>query len=196
MLKFTDRTTRQMIRGCKFSSVEEMNEHMIERWNSVVKQGDTVYHLGDVVMGANSENWMKLNWGRLNGSKRLIVGNHDDVKMLSTGGWFKKVSMWRMFPEFSCVLTHAPIHASGLLKQPRGSTAVWPDDTDVLMNVHGHIHQNKSPQGPYMNVSVEMIDYTPVNMEDIAVIAGNYAENSWPVDKYRVLPEMFSVDNA
>ena len=31
-----------------FSSTEEMDETMIERWNAKVKQQDTVYHLGDV----------------------------------------------------------------------------------------------------------------------------------------------------
>lgn len=30
-----------------FSSVEEMNEGLIERWNDVVGAEDIVYHLGD-----------------------------------------------------------------------------------------------------------------------------------------------------
>lgn len=33
----------------------------------------------------------------------------------------------------------------------------------------GHIHQNPSPEGPYRNVSVEAIDYTPVNIEELRV---------------------------
>lgn len=50
ILKFTDSRTGLPVRP-GFESVDHMNEHMIERWNSVVKPGDIVYHLGDVVMG-------------------------------------------------------------------------------------------------------------------------------------------------
>jgi calcineurin-like phosphoesterase family protein len=163
ILKFTDSTTGALIRGDRFADVDAMDEHMIERWNSVVKPGDIVYHLGDVVMG--DREWFKKNWPRLNGSKRLIVGNHDDVPFLAGGGFFKKVSMWRMFPEFGLMLSHVPLHASSLRRGP-------PNDPDVqvLLNVHGHIHQNPSPEGPYRNVSVEVTDYTPVNIEELRIV--------------------------
>lgn len=135
-----------------------MNEHMIERWNSVVKQGDIVYHLGDVVMGDKS--WMNNNFNRLYGSKRLLVGNHDDVKFLSSGGWFKKVGLWRQFNEFNILLSHVPLHE---MSSSRGR----PDNPQMMVNVHGHIHQNPSPPGRYINVSVEVRDYTPVHIEDL-----------------------------
>ena len=34
-----------------FNTVEDMNEHIVEKWNSVVSPEDTVYHLGDCFMG-------------------------------------------------------------------------------------------------------------------------------------------------
>lgn len=165
ILKFKDNTDK-LVRGDRFSSIDEMDEHMIERWNSVVKQGDIVYHLGDVVMG--DKEWFKKNWPRVNGSKRLIVGNHDDIPFLAVGGFFKKVSMWRMFPEFGLMLSHVPLHQSGLLRLA-SREGKWPQDCETLLNVHGHIHQNASPEGPYKNVSVEAIDYTPVNIEEIRI---------------------------
>ena len=165
ILKFADRDGNLIRPG--FDDVDEMDEHMIECWNSVVKQGDIVYHLGDVLVG--DKEWFKSNWSRLNGSKRLIVGNHDDIKFLAGGGFFAKVRMWRMFPEFGLLLSHVPIHSDsammygskdrGLLKTPF-----------QLLNVHGHIHQNPSPEGPYRNVSVEAINYTPINIEDLRII--------------------------
>jgi calcineurin-like phosphoesterase family protein len=139
-----------------FSSVEEMDDFMISQWNSVVKPGDKVYHLGDVFFG--SKDSFKSLWPKLNGSKRLVVGNHDDIKFLSSGGFFKKVMMWRVFPEFGLLLTHTPQHQSALTGRRNG-----------LLNVHGHIHQNPSPDGPYKCVCVEQTNYTPVNIEELRV---------------------------
>lgn len=168
ILRFTDSTTGKLVRGDRFADVDEMDEHMIERWNSVVKQGDIVYHLGDVVMG--DQEWFKSNWPRLNGSKRLIVGNHDDIKFLSSGGFFKKVSMWRMFPEFGLLLSHVPFNINSLYRY--GSKDDFENPTvepELMLNIHGHVHQNASPEGPYRNVSVEVIDYTPVNIEELRI---------------------------
>jgi calcineurin-like phosphoesterase family protein len=137
-----------------FSSVDKMNETMIDNWNSVVKQGDKVYHLGDVFFGSKDD--FKKLWPRLNGSKRLIVGNHDDIKFLSSGGFFQKVAMWRVFSDLGLILTHTPQHQSALTGKRNG-----------LLNIHGHIHANKSPDGPYKCVCVEQINYTPVNIDEL-----------------------------
>ena len=161
ILRFTDSKSGDLIRP-GFADVQEMNELMIQRWNEVVRPGDKVYHLGDVVMGTDQESWMKRHWPRLMGQKRLIVGNHDNIKMLASGGFFAKVEMWRVFSEFGLILTHVPIHDSGLY---RGA-----GEGAQMLNVHGHIHQNASPKGPYRNVSVEAINYTPINIEKLRVI--------------------------
>lgn len=139
-----------------FKDVDHMNQTMVDNWNRVVKPGDKVYHLGDVFFGSKDD--FKKLWPRLNGKKRLIVGNHDDIKFLSSGGFFSKVYMWRVFSEFGLILTHTPQHQSALT----GKRA-------TLLNVHGHIHKNPSPEGPYKCVCVEQVDYTPVNIEDLRV---------------------------
>jgi calcineurin-like phosphoesterase family protein len=170
ILKFVDSTTGNLVRP-GFADVDAMDEHMIEQWNAVVKQGDIVYHLGDVVMGgADSQSWFKKNWPRLNGSKRLVVGNHDDVKFLSCGGFFAKVSMWRMFPEFGLLLTHVPVHESSLYRYPSKNSDVDSIAEPVqLLNVHGHTHQHASPSGGYRCVCVEQTNYTPVNIEELRI---------------------------
>ena len=147
ILKFTDSTSGLRIRP-QFSTMEEMDEFMIERWNSVVKDGDIVYHLGDVYF----ESGHKV-LSRLKGRKRLILGNHDNGKSEFIQKHFSKVLMWRMFPEFNCVLTHVPIHETSIGK--------------VEYNLHGHIHQNLSPGPRYINCCVEVQDYTPRSIEEL-----------------------------
>lgn len=146
-----------------FSNAKEMDEAIVDNWNSVVKQGDKVYHLGDVFFG--DKDYFQRLWARLNGSKRLIVGNHDDIKYLSSGAFLKKVYMWRMFPEFGLLLTHVPVHENSLF---RGSTGNE-ENPDQLTNIHGHIHENESPKGPYKCVCVEQINYTPINIEELRI---------------------------
>jgi calcineurin-like phosphoesterase family protein len=131
-----------------FGSVKEMDDFMVERWNAVVKPEDKVYHLGDVCVGTKGLGIVRL----LNGRKRLIRGNHDKFRTkyyLDVG--FKEVYGCRRLEQLW--LTHIPMHPASIGK--------------ALGNVHGHIHQNPSPEGRYLNVSVEAIAYTPLVYEDV-----------------------------
>ena len=53
-----------------------MNEALINNWNSVVKENDIVFHLGDVQLGGGNQ-LMDNIFPRLNGHIILILGNHD-----------------------------------------------------------------------------------------------------------------------
>ena len=69
-----------------FSSIEEMDKKIIENWNSVVKEDDTVYILGDISWRGVRETAEIFK--QLKGHKILIKGNHDgkymkDKEMLS-----------------------------------------------------------------------------------------------------------------
>lgn len=143
---------KNIIKYCNrpFPTVESMNEFMLDSWNQTVKPDDIVYHLGDVVMGRHNYDVIK----KLNGRKRLIVGNHDDI--MKVGKYFQKVMMWRMFPEWNLVLTHVPIDLTDKTETRKYS-----------YNVHGHIHNNLSPTSRHINVSVESTHYSPVPLENI-----------------------------
>jgi calcineurin-like phosphoesterase family protein len=56
-----------------FASTAEMDDHMIQQWNAVVRPQDHVYHLGDVAMRRDQLPTVKA----LNGHLRLVLGNHD-----------------------------------------------------------------------------------------------------------------------
>ena len=59
-----------------FESVEEMDRILLQNFNSVVRQNDTVYILGDICHHMKIEDADNLI-RKMNGKKYLIVGNHD-----------------------------------------------------------------------------------------------------------------------
>lgn len=148
ILKFTNEEGKRIR---PFDSLEEMHEYMIEKWNGVVKPNDYVYHLGDVTFQYHGgfNNLMR----RLNGQKRLIVGNHDKIWNPALQMNFQKVDLWKGFKEHNFTASHIPLRLESL--------------RDGAFNVHGHIHQNKSPTPNHINVSVEVRDYTPVHIDEI-----------------------------
>lgn len=150
ILKFK-RNDGTMVRN--FHDVHHMNEYIIDRWNKLIKPQDKVYHLGDVYFGSQQEAERILS--RLNGKKRLIVGNHDTIygKGNVLQKYFQKIYMWRVFREFNMTLTHVPIHNSSF----RGGD----------YNVHGHIHYQDSPTDRHINVCVEKTDYMPIHIEEV-----------------------------
>jgi calcineurin-like phosphoesterase family protein len=133
-----------------FLSVEEMDEYMIAKWNEVVRPKDKVYHLGDVAMHRDKIKVI----ARCNGHKRLVRGNHDDHPLKFYTEWFDEVYGSRVLDNM--LFTHIPVHPESMGR--------------FLANVHGHVHNNVSAlhYGPkYFNVSVEVIDYTPIPLETL-----------------------------
>jgi len=62
------------LRNRPFNSVGEMDECLIDNWNSVVKPGDLVFHLGDFVWDVST---LEQVLPKLNGIIKLCKGNHD-----------------------------------------------------------------------------------------------------------------------
>jgi calcineurin-like phosphoesterase family protein len=135
----------------EFESVEEMHETMIERWNAVVKHNDRVYHLGDVTFSYKQE--FRGLMHRLNGKKRLILGNHDRVKGTVLLDYFERLELWRGFHEHDFTATHIPLRLDSL--------------RDGRFNVHGHTHRGVMDDPHYINVCVEHRGYAPVHLDTI-----------------------------
>lgn len=140
-----------------------MNEAMIDNWNSLVKDNDHIWHLGDVAMGQSSGAHNNL-LRRLKGKKRLVVGNHDKLKSEALHQNFEKIELWRGFHEHGFTCVHIPLRIGQL--------------RDGSVCVHGHLHQNlimhdaqmgcaSVPDTRYINVCVEHTDYKPVHMDEI-----------------------------
>lgn len=60
-----------------FSTVDEMNDAIIENWNNQVAVDDVVWILGDVCMGQLAHSIARVD--EMNGRMTLIPGNHDPV---------------------------------------------------------------------------------------------------------------------
>ena len=152
-----------------FSSNEEMNETMIERHNAKVKEQDTVYFLGDVVINKKYLELVK----RMNGRKILIRGNHDifgDELYYDAG--FEQIHGVRVFVD-KFILSHIPLHPDCVTERFR-------------VNVHGHLHANQvminetlissshtqpgsylQPDPRYLCVCVEQTDFTPLHFDEV-----------------------------
>lgn len=151
-----------------FDNISQHDDYLIDCWNSVVRPNDTVWHLGDVVRGDDWVGWMESNWHRLNGTKNLIVGNHDQIDVICQHNWFKKIQMWQMILDYKIVLSHVPIQeASSRAYPPKDNPNLFHDQPILLLNVHGHIHHIPSPAGRYCCVCVEQTNYIPVNLEEL-----------------------------
>jgi calcineurin-like phosphoesterase family protein len=144
-----------------FSTIEEHDEHIIAKWNSVVNKRDVTYILGDVTMEKSSP-YPLLD--RLNGIKHIVLGNHDrrqDTKKL----FDYAESVAGMIQYKGIMLTHAPIHPMEL-------------EYRFNKNIHGHIHDKvvmkmldgwEIPDERYFCVSCEQVDYLPKSLKDLGI---------------------------
>lgn len=132
-----------------FQNIYYHDEYLIEQWNSIVNVEDKVYHLGDI--GFKNFTALSTILSRLNGTKVLIKGNHDNFKLSQYQQYFKDVRASHTLDKF--ILTHIPIHPD--------SVGRW------KANIHGHLHANKLNDNRYINVSCEQIGYKPIDFEEI-----------------------------
>lgn len=112
----------------KGKDVQEMNELIIEAWNSKVRPGDMIYHLGDFSFGKEEETLELI--GRLNGIIHLIKGNHDGSRFLrAVGHKFASVKDKRVLrvDDLTIVLDHFPIES-------------WDRMHHGSLHFHGHLH--------------------------------------------------------
>lgn len=137
----------------RFTTVEEGDAYIEQRWRDLVKPSDHVYLLGDLCMfRGNHKGQDFVNLFRsLPGHKRLIPGNHDHLKP----HWYVDAGFEKMRGAHlldNLFLTHVPVHPNSIPKRALG-------------NVHGHTHQQLDIGPQYLNVCVERTDYEPVPIE-------------------------------
>jgi calcineurin-like phosphoesterase family protein len=164
----------------KGSNSEEHDEWLIEEINKVVRKRDVLYILGDISMGNVGHNnngigvYNLSKVGRLNGTKKFILGNHDDMPIDSYRQYAQVIRGMDRYKGFW--ISHCPIH---------------PHELRGRKNIHGHVHANSITKSPmdnrldmnYVNVCVEaniMRNGTPiVEFEELKSSVGGHMEGAF-----------------
>lgn len=140
----------KILRHCHrpYRTLRQMNSDLVRRWNSVVGEHDTVYHLGDFSIRGGPGRWIR----QLNGRKIFIRGNHDSVFLRTKQHSSLEYKGYRFY----------------LVHDPRDAPLSW-----VGWIIHGHTH-NKIPRYPFINgeartinVSCECTGYAPVSLDTL-----------------------------
>jgi calcineurin-like phosphoesterase family protein len=168
-----------IIRYCDrpFTTVDEMDEGLIARWNETVGPDDEVWVVGDVAMGQLHQTLSRVS--ALHGRKMLVPGNHDrcwpghrkDVERWSAE--YQAAGFERILPSprqldiggTAVTIDHFPYRGdSGNIE--RYTDQRPPDHGGWL--VHGHIHDRWRQSDRQINVGVDAWGGRPVAGDQLA----------------------------
>lgn len=185
-----------------FKDLEHMHKVLINNYNAIVPENGICYFLGD--MGLCNVEILKTIMDQLNGTKVLIMGNHDKGvnAMYNIGFDVVTYGMKMLIAGKVVTLSHCPLvgipreNTEGMRNSPNGenwhgearrkhSVLTFPDFGDFHYHLHGHIHSRKGRDKsiPFTNkqfdVGVPANDYRPVAISKIeSWIARNEQDKS------------------
>lgn len=151
---------KNIIKYCNrpFKDVEEMTESLIKNWNSVVDNNDIVYVVGDFAL-CGKQKIIEIG-NRLNGRKRLILGNHDGASIATYHeAGFEFVYNHPIVLDDFYIISHIPMVGISV--------------NAPFANVFAHVHDDptyKDCSCRSFCVSAERINYTPILFEDIKAL--------------------------
>lgn len=148
-----------------YSSVYEMNQEQIKKWNSVVGDDDDVYVLGDLMLGDNSAGLSCIR--QLRGRIHIVLGNHDTevreelyrTKLYNVVEVAQAIKI--KYNRHHFYMSHYPALTGNLEKESL---------KQMTLNLFGHTHQttNFHEDRPYMyHVGVDSHNGYPVLLDDI-----------------------------
>jgi calcineurin-like phosphoesterase family protein len=163
--------------GRPFKDVDEMNQSLIDNWNSVVSDEDIVFYLGDLSHRCRPE-MVKELVDQLKGKIHFILGNHDRYRDISRLNRFEKIYDYgtdisvkdddanRGYQDI--VMCHYPI-----LSWNKGHHGAW--------QLHGHCHQSlhKNPDMEWfykrkvIDAGCNGWDYTPISYTQLKEVMSN-----------------------
>lgn len=145
-----------------FKGTKSHDNTLISNWNNKVSKDSTVFVLGDFSMeGPESYSWYSKVINKLNGTKILVLGNHDKLNP------FKYIELG-----FHSVHTHYLIHNICMVHDPSDIVRLEAFNPDVTTFLCGHVHSLfKSLLTPtnkrVINVGVDCWNLEPVSYNEI-----------------------------
>jgi calcineurin-like phosphoesterase family protein len=159
----------RMHRPRPFASIEEHDETLIAVWNGRIRPDDQVWHLGDFAYGATADRIRDI-FHRLNGTKHLILGNHD-ARRTTRLPWASQQDRAQV-ADRGCtfVLDHYAMRT-------------WNGAHRGVLHLYGHSHGILPGDGRSLDVGVDCWAWRPITTpeivealeETLAVEAGNAA---------------------
>ena len=144
-----------IIKHCNrpFENVKEMDEYIIEKWNSMIHRHDHVYIVGDFAFNNHSK-----YISALKGKKHLIVGSHDSMSS-SCLSRFVTVSEQKQikYKGRYYILSHCPLRT-------------WEGAQKGNVQLFGHCHNRMKTYNLSFDIGMDTNNYLPYNMEDIKKI--------------------------
>lgn len=160
IIKYEDRVTRVPV--LDLDSIDEMNDKLINLWNTFVGKDDKVWYLGDFALTSRLKR--KELCSKMNGQKIIILGNHDQGAKAMVEAGFIAAYRWLICEigiedrTLEALMIHDPA------KRPEGYK---PD-----LVLCGHVHSAWKRQNQYnedqplvVNVGVDVSGFEPVELD-------------------------------
>ena len=160
-----------------FNDVEEMNETLVVNWNLIVGPDDEIWHLGDVAFLPKDKTLEICQ--RLNGHKRLVMGNHDlkwKEEFWKEAGFVEvhKLGYGQMLSVHGFNLCHYPYRKDLMAYDERvylhEHAPEGQFDTEVPILLHGHVHTRWKTKFGQINIGVDIWNLKPVCIEKLRSI--------------------------
>jgi calcineurin-like phosphoesterase family protein len=139
-----------------FSNIDEMGQAIIDRWNSIVKKNDTVFHLGDFCF----HNFNRYFYA-LNGKIILIKGNHDNEAWKNRDKFFEFRDSY-----YEIKIDNQPITLCHY------AMLVWNKSHYGAWHIYGHSHGTlpDNPNSLSFDCGVDTHNFYPYSFDEVKEI--------------------------
>lgn len=154
--------------GRPFQHVNEMNETIITNFNSVVRDKDEVYHVGDFIFEKDPFKVLQF-WNRLNGRHHFMMGNHDKwMSQFLAKNCDKMVDV-----KFEEPLIEITVDSQQIVLC-HYALACWRISYRGSWMLHGHSHGKYRPKtGKILDIGVDSHGFYPVSYEQVREYMGS-----------------------